>query len=163
MNTQCSSFWIECSKTALCTDIGLYLFIFCRILSMTRVLFLFTQTEMETAEELKDVLQARLGSAVNLTSSLDVIAEDSSLKEEVHQSRCIVLIYSQQCEEYLNKGTKEIEDGYVTFDGSFIKACLKENDVISKTLVVHFGQEPEKLISTRVPESPSPRTERMNN
>ena len=118
---------------------------------MTRVLFLFTQTEMETAEELKDVLQARLGSAVNLTSSLDVIAEDSSLKEAVHQSRCIVLLNSQQCEEYLNKGTKEIEDGYVTFDGSFIKACLKENDVISKMLVVHFGQEPGKLISTRVP------------
>ena len=118
---------------------------------MTRVLFLYTKSEMERSEELKDLLQTRLGPAVNINNVIDVIAEDSTLKDELCQSGCVVLIYSQQCEKYLQEGKREFEDEYVTFDGSIVKTYLKQNDVIDRMLVVHFGWKPGKLVSERIP------------
>ena len=117
---------------------------------MTKVLFLYTREDEEKSEELKDLLQARLGSAVTINSIMDALSENSTLEDELFQSACVVLVYSQQCEEYLEDDGSEIQDDCVTFDGSVIKAFLKEDDVIGKVLLVHFGWRPEKWVSERL-------------
>ena len=117
---------------------------------MAKVLFLNTKDDEEKSEELKDLVRARLGPAVVINNIMDVVCENSTLEDELFQSSCIVLIYSQQCEEYLQDDEREVQEQYVTFDGSIIKAFLKEDETISKVIVVHFGWRPEKWVSERL-------------
>ena len=117
---------------------------------MAKVLFLNTKDDEEKSEELKDLVRARLGPAVVINNIMDVVCENSTLEDELFQSSCIVLIYSQQCEEYLQDDEREVQEQYVTFDGSIIKAFLKEDETISKVIVVHFGWRPEKWVSEQL-------------
>ena len=117
---------------------------------MSKVLFLYTQADQERSEEFKDVLQVKLGSSVNVVNVCDVLADDSTLEDELFQSRCVLLIYTQDSERHLLNGSIDFDEDYVLFDGSIIKAFLEQDEVVHKVIIAHFGWRPDKWLYDRV-------------
>ncbi|XP_020893690.1 uncharacterized protein LOC110232816 [Exaiptasia diaphana] len=116
-----------------------------------KVLFLYTKKDKHNSEELKDYLRMKLGSHVKLNNILDVLGNQSTLEDELFQSKCIVLVYSKTCEDYLQEGYSEFRDDFVTFDGSIIKAFVQEDTVTNRIVVVYFNSEqPKDWIAKRL-------------
>ncbi|XP_032237446.2 uncharacterized protein LOC116618157 [Nematostella vectensis] len=116
----------------------------------SKVLFLYTRQDQSRSEELKDFLRMKLGSHVTLNSIQDTLESNSTLEDELFQSRCVVLVYSDICEDYLQHDIHEFQKSYVTFDGSIIKAYLLEDSILSRVVVVYFEKEPDKWIANRM-------------
>ncbi|KAK3755586.1 hypothetical protein QZH41_005966 [Actinostola sp. cb2023] len=119
-------------------------------MSEFKVLFLYTKKDKHSAEELKDFLRMKLGSHVKLNNIADILGNQSTLEDELFQSKCVVLVYSKSCEEYLQQDFSEFQDTFVTFDGSIIKAFIKEDSVTNRIVVVHFDEQPKDWISKRL-------------
>ena len=88
---------------------------------MTRVSFLYTQSDMANAETLKNLLQANLGTVADLRSIREMIAEDQDVRHELTISDCVVLIGSRQASSMIQNNQQENEDEFVLFDGRLIR------------------------------------------
>lgn len=116
------------------------------------VLLLYTKKDKYRGEELKDFLRMKLGSHVKLNSILNTLENESTLEDELFQSRCVVLLYSRNSEQYLQEDEFEFDDDYVTFDGCIIKAFLKEDAILGRVVVVYLDEYPMDWIADRVGE-----------
>jgi hypothetical protein len=112
---------------------------------MATVLVLFVESD-EKSHKLMDLLQARpLGTGANLKSIKEIVCEGSTLKKELDQSRCVVLVSTKQSSELITEqGKAEEEDGFVLFDGKLIQKYLQNNNFLKKLIVIQFG----KAVST---------------
>ena len=107
---------------------------------MAKVLFLYTTDESKEGEMLKDYLQAKIGTRVNFINIVDFLAEDSELSSELIESKCVVLICSEKTAELIKEGGKEMEDGFITFDGEVIRDFIQNKQYLQKFLLVYFGE-----------------------
>ncbi|XP_031558834.1 uncharacterized protein LOC116295210 [Actinia tenebrosa] len=106
---------------------------------MPKVLVLFVKSDEQESKRLKDCLQAKLGTIVDFNTVKDALAEDSNLKNELAQSRGVILVSSKQSSEFIKQGTQEKEGSYVLFDGRLIQQQLQSGNILSKLVVVQFG------------------------
>ena len=118
---------------------------------MSTVLFLYTQADQPRSEELKDFLQVKLGSLANIITARDALADDSTLEDELFQSLCVVFVYTQDSEKHLQEGAFDLDDEYVVFDGSIVKAFLEQEEVIQRVIAVHYGWRPDQWLYDRLP------------
>ena len=118
---------------------------------MSNVLFLYTQEDHGRSEELKDYLQAKLGSLAKLKTVSAALADDSTLEDELFLSRCVILVYTQDSEKFIQEGTFDFDEEYVVFDGSIVKAFLDEDEVVHRVIVIHYGWRPDQWLYDRVP------------
>ena len=114
-----------------------------------KILFLYTRDERDRSEEVMDYLHESLGTTVILNSISDVLTDNSTLEDELFQSACVVLVSSDQSDLCIKEEGLEIEEEWVTFDGAVIKACLSEEYILNRMVLVHFASKPEKWISQR--------------
>lgn len=117
---------------------------------MSSVLLLYTQADQHRSQELKDFLKRKLGSLASVITARDVLAGDSTVEDELFQSTCILIVYTQDSEKHLQEGTLDFDAEYVVFDGSIIKAFLEEG-VVHRVVAVHYGWRPEKWLYDRLP------------
>ncbi|KAJ7321429.1 hypothetical protein OS493_035002 [Desmophyllum pertusum] len=117
----------------------------------SNVLFLYTQADKSRCEELRDYLQGKLASLVDIITVDDALAEDSTLEDELFQSRCVLLVYTQDSEKHLQEGTFDFDLDYVLFDGSITKAFLEQDEVVGKVIGIHFGWRPDQWLYDRLP------------
>lgn len=118
---------------------------------MSNVLFLYTQEDHGRSEELKDYLQAKLGSLAKFKTVSAALADDSTLEDELFLSRCVILVYTQDSEKFIQEGTFDFDEECVVFDGSIIKAFLEEDEVVHRVIVIHYGWRPDQWLYDRVP------------
>ena len=118
---------------------------------MSNVLFLYAQANQTRSQELKDFLQGKLGPLAKITTVGDALADDSTLEDELFQSRCVILIYTQESEKFLQEGAFDFNEEYVVFDGSITKAFLEEDEVVNRVIVLHYGWRPEQWMYDRIP------------
>jgi len=111
---------------------------------MKRALFLYTGSDSEKAEKLKDYLQVKLRSVADLRDITDVLAEEQKLKVELPRSDCVVLIGSRQASSLIHNKHIEIEDGFETFDGKLFHKEFTENKDLQKRLMIVFFTERTK-------------------
>lgn len=105
---------------------------------MKCVSFLYTQSDRTKAERLKDLLQAKLGTVVDVKSIEEMIAEDQDVKDELTSSNCVVLIGSRQASFLIQNNKQEIEDG---FDGSLISEIFTAEH--GRLVIVFFSNQDE--------------------
>jgi len=112
---------------------------------MKRALFLYSKSDSTKAEQLKDYLQVKLGSLVSLRNTVDVLAEEQKLKDELPRSDCVVLIGSPQAFSLIHNKRTEIEDGFVTFDGKlFHKEFTENKDLVRERMIIVYFTERTK-------------------
>lgn len=116
---------------------------------MAKVLLLFVKSDEQESKKLRDCLQRKLGTSTNINTVKDALAEDGSLKNELAQSRCVILVSSKQSSEFIKQGTEEKEGVYVLFDGRLIQQQLRSENLQNKLVVVQFGSAVSK---TNVPD-----------
>lgn len=107
---------------------------------MKCVSFLYTQSDRTKAERLKDLLQAKLGTAVDV-KSIEEIAEDQDVKDELKSSNCVVLIGSRQASFLIQNNKQEIKDGSLLFDGSLISEIFTAEH--GRLVIVFFSNQDE--------------------
>lgn len=105
---------------------------------MTSVSFLYTQSDRSKAEQLKDHLQAKLGTGVDVKSIEEMKAEHLDVKDELTSSNCVVLIGSCQASSLIQKKKQEIVDGFLLFDGLISEIFTAEH---GKLVIVFFSEE----------------------
>lgn len=76
---------------------------------MSTVLFLYTQADQPRSVELKDFLQEKLGSLVNVITARDALADNSTVEDELFQSACVVFVYTQDSEKHLDEGAFDFD------------------------------------------------------
>ena len=108
---------------------------------MTSVSFLYTQSDHSKAQQLKDHLQAKLRTLADVKNIKDMIAEGLYVKDELTSSNCVVLIGSSQASSLIQKKKKEIEDGYVLFDGRLISEIFTAKH--GRLVIVFFSNQDE--------------------
>lgn len=118
---------------------------------MSSVLLLYTQADQHRSQELKDFLKTKLGSLASVITARDVLGNDSTVEDELFQSTCILIVYTQDSEKHLQEGAFDSDAEYVVFDGSIIKAFLEEEEVVHRVVAVHYGWRPEKWLYDRLP------------
>lgn len=106
---------------------------------MTRVSFLYTQSDRENARKLKDHVQTKLETDVKTTR--DMIAEDEVVEDGLTISDCVVLIGSHQASSIIQNKQQEIEDGSPLFDGSLISSMFTEEH--GRLVIVFFSKKDE--------------------
>ena len=107
-------------------------------------MFLYTRSDSTKAEQLRDYLQGKLGSIVDLRSIEDVLVEEQKLKDVLPRSDCVVLVVSRHASSLLHNQRTEIEDGFATFDGKLVQKELTENKDLQKGLFIVFFTERTK-------------------
>lgn len=65
------------------------------------MLFLYTQEDHGRSEELKDYLQAKLGSLAKLTTVSTALADDCTFEDELFLIRCVILVYTKDREKFI--------------------------------------------------------------
>lgn len=118
---------------------------------MSNVLFLYAQADQTRSQELKDFLQGKLGSLAKVSTVSDALGDDSTLEDELFQSPCIVLVYTQESEKFLQEGAFDFNEEFVVFDGSITKAFLEEDEMAKRVIVIHYGWRPEQWFYDRIP------------
>lgn len=118
---------------------------------MSNVLFLYAQADQTCSQELKDFLQGKLGSLAKVSTVSDALEDDSTLEDELFQSPCIVLVYTQESEKFLQEGAFDFNEEFVVFDGSITKAFLEEDEMAKRVIVIHYGWRPEQWFYDRIP------------
>lgn len=108
---------------------------------MKCVSFLYTQSDRTKAERLKDLLQAKLGTVVDVKSIEEMIAEDQDVKDELTSSNCVVLIGSRQASSLIQNNKQEIEDEFLLFDGSLISEIFTAEH--GRLVIVFFSNQDE--------------------
>lgn len=106
---------------------------------MKCVSFLYTQSDRTKAERLKDLLQAKLGTVVDVKSIEEMIAEDQDVKDELTSSNCVVLIGSRQASSLIQNNKQEIEDEFLLFDGSLIREIFTAEH--ARLVIVFFSKK----------------------
>lgn len=71
---------------------------------MSSVLLLYTQADQHRSQELKDFLKTKLGSLASVITARDVLGNDSTVEDELFQSTCILIVYTQDSEKHLQEG-----------------------------------------------------------
>ncbi|KAL9951815.1 hypothetical protein ACROYT_G044547 [Oculina patagonica] len=118
---------------------------------MSKVLFLYSQADQGRSEELKDYFQLKLGSLANIITAGGALADDSTLEDELFLSRCVILVYTQDSEKFIQEGTFDFDEKFVVFDGSIIKAFLEQDEVVNRVVVIHYGWRPDQWLYDRIP------------
>ena len=126
-------------------------FIFSRLTNMSKVLFLYTQADQTRSEELKDHFQTKLGSLANVITAGNALADDSTLEDELFLCRCVILVYTQDSEKFIQEGTFDFDSEFVVFDGSVVKAFLEQDEVVNRVIVIHYGWRPDQWFYDRLP------------
>lgn len=106
---------------------------------MTRVSFLYTQSDRKNARKLKDHVQTKLETDVKTTR--DMIAEDEVVEDGLTISDCVVLIGSRQASSMIQNNQQEIKDEFVLFDGSLISKTFTAEH---RRLVIVFFSKKDK-------------------
>ena len=106
---------------------------------MKCVSFLYTQSDRTKAERLKDLLQAKLGTVVDVKSIEEMIAEDQDVKDELTSSNCVVLIGSRQASSLIQNNKQEFEDEFLLFDGSLISEIFSAEH--GRLVIVFFSKK----------------------
>lgn len=105
---------------------------------MRCVSFLYTKSDRNKAEKLKDHLQTRLRAVADLRNIEDILAEDQDVKVELTASACVVLIGSRQSSSLIQTKKQEIDDGFVLFDGGMIREMFTANH--ERLVIVFFSK-----------------------
>ena len=113
---------------------------------MPTVLILHTQADQRRTLQLKDFLQEKLGSSVHVITVRDALEDNSTLEDQLFESACVVFVYTQESEKHLEEGAFDLDNHFVIFDGSIIKAFLEQDEVIERVIAVHFGWRPEQWL-----------------
>ena len=108
---------------------------------MKCVSFLYTQSDRNEAERLKDLLQAKLGTVVDVKSTAEMIDDDEDVRDKLTSSNCVVLIGSRQASSLIKNKQEEIEDGYVLFDGRLISEIFTAEH--ERLVIVFFSNQDE--------------------
>ena len=121
---------------------------------MAKVLFLYTTDENQNAEELMDYLQAKMGSAINFISALDILAEELDFEYELENCSCVVIVCSEQANDCSKNGRQEIVDDFVMFNGLLLSNHLNQA-LLDKLLVIYFQKgvsswEPDAVKTKRI-------------
>ena len=104
---------------------------------MKCVSFLYTQSDRAKAERLKDLLQAKLGTVVDVKSIKEMI----DVKDELTSSNCVVLIGSRQASSLIQNKKQENEDEPPLFDGSLISEIFTAKH--GTLVIVFFSNQDE--------------------
>ena len=109
--------------------------------TMTSVSFLYTQSDRNEAERLKDLLQAQLRTVVNVKSTAEMITDNEDVRGRLTSSNCVVLIGSRRASSLIKNNQQEIEDGYVLFDGRLISEIFTAKH--GRLVIVFFSNQDE--------------------
>lgn len=114
---------------------------------MATVLVLFSASDEPESKRLRDLLQARLRESYNLTTIKDILAEGSTLDNELISSSCVILIVSKQSGELIKQGKAEKNGGgIVMFDGALIQQHIAKKNLFAKMVVVQCGKGSEEYV-----------------
>jgi len=108
---------------------------------MKCVSFLYTQSDRTKAERLKDLLQAQLGTVVNVKSTAAMITDNEDVRDELTSSNCVVLIVSRQASSLIQNNQQENEDEPLLFDGSLISEIFTAEH--GRLVIVFFSNQDE--------------------
>ena len=111
---------------------------------MKTVLFLYTESEGDKAEDLKDYLQIRLRTLADLLNVTDILALKQSFRRQLHYNDCVVLVGSRQASSFIQNKQQETVDNCITFDGKTIHEEFAENKELLNKLVIAFFRERTK-------------------
>ena len=113
---------------------------------MKYVLFLYTESDSDEAEELKDYLQvSRLRNVADMRNITGIFAEGQDFREELRRSDCVVLIGSRKASSLIQNKKQEADDDFITFDGKVIYKEFTENqELVKDRLIIVFLKERTK-------------------
>ena len=109
--------------------------------TMACVSFLYTQSDRNEAEILKDLLQAQLGAVADVKSTAEMIADDEDVRDKLTSSNCVVLIVSRQASSLIQNNQQENEDEPLLFDGSLISEIFTAEH--GRLVIVFFSNQDE--------------------
>ena len=109
---------------------------------MKFVLFMYTGSDSDEAEDLKDYLSGKLRSTAVLRNITGILAEELDFKEELSGSDCLVLIGSRQASSLIQNKRQETEGDFITFDGKVIHEEFTGNkELVDKLIIVYFSEK----------------------
>ena len=93
----------------------------------------------EKGQKTNDLLQVKLGGAVNVKCIPDILAEGQGVERQLEDSDCVVLVGSGQASFMIQNNRPEIdEDRNVLFDGRLIKKMFTAQH--RKLVMVFFSK-----------------------
>lgn len=104
-------------------------------------MFLYTDSDSDEAERLKDYLQGNLRNVAVLRSITEISSEELDFGWELRSSGCVVLIGSSQASSLIQNKQQEGEEDFITFDGKVIHdEFTKKQELVDKLIIVYFKE-----------------------
>ncbi|XP_032235739.1 uncharacterized protein LOC116617269 isoform X2 [Nematostella vectensis] len=108
---------------------------------MSKVLVLFTKSDTKDSKKLRDYLQVKIGSGVNLTTEEEIIAADLDTNNELTNTGCVLLVSSKQSYEFIKSKTCEKTGEFVVFNGKLVQEHIEKKSLLERLIVVQFGRK----------------------
>ena len=108
------------------------------------VLFLYTGSDSDEAERLKDYLQGKLRNKAVLRNITNILVKGQDFRKELRGSGCVVLVGSRQASSLIQNEQQETKGDYITFDGKVIHDEFTGNkELVDKLIIVFFTERNE--------------------